>query len=184
VRRIDAVVSRAQALSERDVDQAIQLLSSQPQDIQQHSRVRELRARLEAAKANAGTAQQTATAIPIQQAPIAQVAIRQEMSGPGPSKPKRSLLVPLLIGVIVVLVLAGGAAYWFLRPVPAAPMGVLELNATPFAAVVSVTSDKARSYPFLPGIIGLRCASMRFQPADIPWASRVPTAPAGRNNAM
>ena len=151
VRRIDAVVSRAQALSERDVDQAIQLLSSQPQDIQQHSRVRELRARLEAAKANAGTAQQTATAIPIQQAPIAQVAIRQEMSGPGPSKPKRSLLVPLLIGVIVVLVLAGGAAYWFLRPVPAAPMGVLELNATPFAAVVSVTSDKGKVIPLPAG---------------------------------
>jgi len=151
VRRIDAVVSRAQALSERDVDQAIQLLSSQPQDIQQHSRVRELRARLEAAKANAGTAQQTAAAIPIQQAPIAQVAIRQEMSGPGPSKPKRSLLVPLLIGVIVVLVLAGGAAYWFLRPVPAAPMGVLELNATPFAAVVSVTSDKGKVIPLPAG---------------------------------
>ena len=151
VRRIDAVVSRAQALSERDVDQAIQLLSSQPQDIQQHSRVRELRARLEAAKANAGTAQQTATAIPIQQAPIAQVAIRQEMSGPGPSKPKRSLLVPLLIGVIVVLVLAGGAAYWFLRPAPAAPMGVLELNATPFAAVVSVTSDKGKVIPLPAG---------------------------------
>ena len=151
VRRIDAVVSRAQALSERDVDQALQLLSSQPQDIQQHSRVRELRARLEAAKVNASAAQQAGAAIPIQQAPIAQVAIRQEMPGPGPSKPKRGLLVPLLIAVIVVIVLAGGAAYWFLRPAPAAPMGVLELNATPFAEVVSVTSDKGKAIPLPAG---------------------------------
>jgi hypothetical protein len=48
-RRIDAVVSRAQALSETDPAQALQLLSNQPQEIQQHARVRELRQRLEAA---------------------------------------------------------------------------------------------------------------------------------------
>jgi eukaryotic-like serine/threonine-protein kinase len=151
VRRIDAVVSRAQALSERDVDQALQLLSSQSQDIKQHSRVRELRARLDAAKENAGAAQQAGADIPIQQSPSPQITIGQEKSSLGPSKPKRGLLVPLLIGVVVVILLAAGAAYWFLRPAPAVPMGVLELNATPFAEVVSVTSDKGKVIPLPAG---------------------------------
>ena len=151
VRRVDAVVSRAQALSERDIEQALQLLSSQPRDIQQHSRVRELRAMLDAAKVNASAAQQAGAAIPIQQAPIAQVAIRQEIPSPGPSKPERGLLVPLLIGAIVVIGLAAGAAYWFLRPAPAVPTGVLELNATPFAEVVSVTSEKGKVIPLPAG---------------------------------
>jgi serine/threonine-protein kinase len=151
VRRVDAVVSRAQALSERDVDQALQLLSSQSQDIQQHSRVRELRARLDAAKENAGAAKQAGADIPIQQSPSPQVAIGQEKSSLGPSKPKRGLLVPLLIGVIVVILLAAGAVYWFLRPAPAVPMGVLELNATPFAEVVSVTSEKGKAIPLPAG---------------------------------
>ncbi len=151
VRRVDAVVSRAQALSERDVDQALRLLSSQSQDIQQHSRVRELRATLDAAKENAGAAKQAGANIPIQQSPSPQVSIGQEKSSLGPSKPKRGLLVPLLFGVIVVILLAAGAAYWFLRPAPAVPMGVLELNATPFAEVVSVTSDKGKVIPLPAG---------------------------------
>ena len=111
----------------------------------------ELRARLDAAKENASTAKQAGAAIPIQQAPSAQVAIRQERPGAGPSKPERGLLVPLLIGVIVVMGLAAGAAYWFLRPAPAVPMGVLELNATPFAEVVSVTSEKGKVIPLPAG---------------------------------
>ena len=67
-------------------------------------------------------------------------------------KARRGSRVPLLIGCIAVIVLgAAGAAYWFLRPAPAAPMGVLELNATPFAEVVSVTSDKGKVIPLPAG---------------------------------
>jgi hypothetical protein len=52
-----------------------------------------------------------------------------------------------LLGVIAVLVLAAaGAGYWFfLRPAPVLPMGALELNATPYAEVVSVISDKGKA---------------------------------------
>jgi serine/threonine-protein kinase len=45
----------------------------------------------------------------------------------------------------VILVLGTvSAAYWykFMRPAPAPMMGILELNATPYAEVVGVTSDK------------------------------------------
>src|ERR1017187_8483655 len=42
------------------------------------------------------------------------------------------------------LLAAAGAAYWFLRPAPVVPLGALELNATPFAEIVSVTSDKGK----------------------------------------
>jgi len=34
-----------------------------------------------------------------------------------------------------------------LRPAPAVPMGALEVNATPYAEVVSVTSDKGKALP-------------------------------------
>ena len=151
-RRIDAVVSRAQSLGEKNIEQALQLLSSQPQDVQQHSRVRELRARLDAAKENEGKAKQTGAAIPMQEAPSTQVTIRQEKPGSEPVKARRGSRVPLLIGCIVVVVLgAAGAAYWLLRPAPAVPMGALELNATPFAEVVSVTSDKGKAIPLPAG---------------------------------
>jgi serine/threonine-protein kinase len=130
----------------------LQLLSSQPQDVQQHSRVRELRARLDAAKENEGKAKQTGAAIPMQEAPSTQVTIRQEKPGSEPVKARRGSRVPLLIGCIVVVVLgAAGAAYWLLRPAPAVPMGALELNATPFAEVVSVTSDKGKAIPLPAG---------------------------------
>jgi serine/threonine protein kinase len=46
-RRIDAVVERVKTLGEQDAVQALQLLLSQPQAIQQHSKLRELRARLD-----------------------------------------------------------------------------------------------------------------------------------------
>ena len=49
-RRVEAVLSRAQALSETSPDQAIQLLASQPQDVQRHARVRELRTKLDASR--------------------------------------------------------------------------------------------------------------------------------------
>ena len=151
-RRIDAVVSRAQALGGKNIEQASQLLSSQPQDVQQHSRVRELRARLDAAKENEGKAKQAGAAIPMQEAPSTQVTIRQDKPRSEPVKARRSSRVPLLIGCIVMVVLgAAGAAFWFLRPAPAAPMGVLELNAIPFAEVVSVTSDKGKAIPLPAG---------------------------------
>ena len=58
---------------------------------------------------------------------------------------KSGLTIGLLIGgLAVVLLAAAGAAYWFLRPAPVVPLGALELNATPFAEIVSVTSDKGK----------------------------------------
>jgi serine/threonine-protein kinase len=61
------------------------------------------------------------------------------------AKAKSGLPIGLLIGALaVVLLAAAGAAYWFLRPAPVVPLGALELNATPFAEIVSVTSDKGK----------------------------------------
>ena len=256
-RRIDAVVSRAQALSEKNAEQALQLLSSQPEEIQQHPRVRELRARLESSKEqeraakeqerviveairNAGEALQKrdlysglntlesargtcgdsprlsaaiaayksrraqvanellTTAIAsatqaIQQddrpralEELAGVADAAEFAEPGlqanlkrltkeaakaspkkqakpaaepaqvaaqPAKARSGFPWTLALGVLVVVLLAAaGAGYWFfLRPAPAVPLGALEVNATPFAEVVSVTSDKGKSIPLPAG---------------------------------
>lgn len=58
----------------------------------------------------------------------------------------------LLFGGLAVLVLAGGGtAYWFLRPAPAAAIGALQISATPFGEVVSVTSDKGQAIPLPAG---------------------------------
>jgi serine/threonine-protein kinase len=62
----------------------------------------------------------------------------------------------ILIVFIIVLVLglgAGGAGYWwfFMRTAPVGPVGVLELNATPYAEVVTVTSDKGKLVPLPAG---------------------------------
>lgn len=237
-RRIDALVSRTQSMGESNVEQALQLLSSQPQEIQQHPRVRELRARLdasnererqigeavrdandalknkdlrgglsrlEAAQSAYGDSPRIASAIAeyktgrakvanelvtaaiesakqaIQQNDrpraadaLGRVADAAEFSdaglqasvkriakeaGAAPPKPQVQVVaatVPvvaksgsshgLLIAVVVILLLgaAGGAGYWYWthRAAPAPVMGILELNATPYAEVVSVTSDK------------------------------------------
>ena len=71
-----------------------------------------------------------------------------------PVKAKSGKSGLLVVAVIVVLLLAagGGAAYWFLlRPAPVAAGGVLQLNATPYAEVVSVTSDKGKAIPLPAG---------------------------------
>ncbi|MGA2168067.1 MAG: protein kinase [Terracidiphilus sp.] len=256
-RRIDAVVSRAQALSEKNVEQALQLLSSQPEEIQQHPRVRELRARLESSKeqeraakeqervimeavrdagealqkrdlysglnalesarGTCGDSPRLSAAIAAYKSRRAQVAnellttaiasatqaIQQddrpraleelagvadaaEFAEPGlqtnlkrltkeaakaapkkqakpaaepaqvaaqPAKARSGFPWTLVLGVLVVVLLAAaGAGYWFfLRPAPAVPLGALEVNATPFAEVVSVTSDKGKSIPLPAG---------------------------------
>jgi serine/threonine-protein kinase len=61
-------------------------------------------------------------------------------------KAKSGFPIGLLLGglAVVLLAAAGGAAYWFLRPAPVIPLGALELNATPFAEIVSITSDKGK----------------------------------------
>jgi serine/threonine-protein kinase len=46
-RRLDAVISRVQSLSEQDPGQALQLILSQPTAVQQHSKLKELRASLD-----------------------------------------------------------------------------------------------------------------------------------------
>ncbi len=61
-------------------------------------------------------------------------------------KTKSGFPMGILLGVFAVLLLAaiGGAAYWFLRPAPVVPLGALELNATPYAEIVSITSDQGK----------------------------------------
>ena len=250
-RRIDAVLSHAQALSETDTEQALKLLSNQPQEIQQHVRVRELRDRLDAAKERerrerltreairdagdalqkrelpnvlnglesvrrtCGDSPQLTAAIaeytskraqvanelltaaiesatqaiqqeerpraadelgraayaaefadsglqanlkrltkeaekpsPKKQAPKEQVPAKQPQAVPVEAGSKRGAPRALLFaGIAVVLIGAAGAGFWFLRPAPVVPLGVLELNATPFAEVVGVTSDKGNAIP-------------------------------------
>jgi len=247
-RRVDAVLSRALALSETNIGQAIQLLSGQPQDIQRNTRVSELRAKLDAAKEQQATRLQGKAASPI--APVqatqsyqpigatqpfqaAQIPTTSQSSVPAEAtQPFQAMRIPasiqssqpadvtqpfqavqippafqpsqpaeaappfqsvrayeplpvavqpqvpvqapmyvqapvapanakagkspvLMIVVILLVVLAlggGGAAYWFfLRPAPPVPMGVLEVNATPYAEVVSVTSDKGKAVPLPTG---------------------------------
>ena len=263
-RRIDAVVSRAQALSETDAEQALKLLANQPQEIQQHARVRELRQRLEAslerqrrerltteairaagdalerrelsqglnaleaAQRAGGDSQQLTAAIAESKSRCAQVAnellsaaiatatqaIQQgdrpraadvlgrvasaaEFADAGlqehwkrltqePGRPSLQVQTPtvqvqakppeiaaqqpvavhvgakkkggaglalLLVLLAVVLIGAAGGGYWwwFMRPAPVVPMGVLELNATPYAEVVSVTPENGKALPLPAG---------------------------------
>jgi eukaryotic-like serine/threonine-protein kinase len=247
-RRIDAALSRAQALSESNIEQALQLLSSQPQDIQQHPRVRELRSRLDSSKEqkrlkieqealtveairNAndalqkrdlrnglnglealrrayGDSERLNSAIADYKSRRAQIANelltsaiasashaiqkddrrraaeeltrvtdaaefaesglqaslnrlaneaatapsqkQQAHAAAEPARAKSGFPRALLFGGIAVVLLgAAGAAYWLLRPAPAPAisLGALELNATPFAEVMSVTSEKGQAMP-------------------------------------
>jgi hypothetical protein len=53
---------------------------------------------------------------------------------------------------VVVLLAAGGAGWWFfMRPAPAAPAAALEISASPFGEVVSITSDKGKAIPLPEG---------------------------------
>ena len=249
-RRVEAVLSRAQALSATSAEQAIQLLASQPQDVQRHARVRELRTKLDASREqgkqspqeakpslqataampllptdlaslyqpiearkafqgtdedrgisgtqaflavdapppfadvhatqpfqNVGATQpfqnvaapqafQPVQAQPVPPQPIPPQPIPPQLAQPQPFQPQPVLAYPpvpvpvapakaksgsgMIVAVIVILVLllaaGGGAAYWFLlRPAPVVAGGVLQLNATPYAEVVSITSDKGKA---------------------------------------
>ncbi|MGA9671463.1 MAG: protein kinase [Terracidiphilus sp.] len=197
-RRVDAVLSRAQTLSATSTEQAVQLLSSQPQDIQRNARVQELRGRLDATREQERLTAQAKTApapAPLQAPPLEQpigatqpfqaaqvqasqsfqpvevtqsiqptqptqsfqpVPAYQAMPQPAvqaqapvaPVRGKSPVLMIVVIFLVLLVVAGGGAGYWFfLRPAPAAPMGVLEVNATPYAEVVSVTSDKGKVLP-------------------------------------
>jgi eukaryotic-like serine/threonine-protein kinase len=152
-RRVDAVVARGLALGEKDPEKALQFLSSQSKDVQNHPRVRELSATLNAANErkhsvteaiDSASAAQQVPAKPAE-AFVASPAVARPT--PAAAKAKSGFPLGLLLGVIVVIVLAAaGAGYWFfLRPAPVLPMGTLELNAIPFAEVVSVNSDKGKA---------------------------------------
>jgi eukaryotic-like serine/threonine-protein kinase len=241
-RRIDAALSRAQALSETNIEEALQLLASQPPDIQQNPRVQDLRAKLEASKAQeratmeaisaAGDALQkrdlrnglnglesvrrtygdsprVTSAIADYKAKRTQIAnemlnsaiqsatqamqqedrrraaeelgsvagiaefadsglqanLKRLTKEAGKAAPKKQVKAAdgtvqaksgfprtlLFIGIAVVLLGAAGAAFWFLRPAPAVPMGALEINATPFAEIESITSEKGAAVPLPAG---------------------------------
>jgi serine/threonine-protein kinase len=235
-RRIDALVSRAQAMGESSIEQALQLLSSQPEEIRQQPRVRELRAKLDAgnerervigeairnagealeqrdlrngltglesAQRSYGDSPRLSAAIAEYQAGRAKIAnelltaaiesatqaiqqgdrpravealnrvadavefansglqasfksVAKEAGTAPPKAQVKAAAVPaqaksgsshgFLIAVIAVLVLgaagAGGYWVWSHRSAPAPVMGTLELNATPYAEVVGVTSEK------------------------------------------
>jgi serine/threonine-protein kinase len=257
-------VSRAQALSETDTAQALQLLSNQPQEIQQHARVCELRQRLEAAlerqrrerlatdairaagdalekrelsqglnaleaaQRAGGDSQQLTAAIAeykgrcaqvanellgaaiatatqaIQQGDrpraadaLGRVAFAAEFADAGVQEnwkrltseaersplqvqtPKEQVqakptliaaqqpaaaqvaakkksgagLALVLVLLTVVLIGAAGGGYWWwsMRPAPVVPMGVLELNATPYAEVLSVIPENGKALPLPAG---------------------------------
>jgi len=241
-RRIDALVSRAQAMGENNAEQALQLLLSQPQEIQQQPRVRELRAKLDAsnergrlideairnasealkshdlrsgltglesARRTLGDSPRLISAVAEYKAGRAKIAnelvtaaiesatqsmqqnnrpaaaealasvadaaefadsglqaslkrLTKEAGKPPAKAPVKAAVAPtqakpgsshaFLITVIVILLLgAAGAAYWFLRPAPAPAMSVLELNAVPYAEVLSVTSDRGKAIPLPAG---------------------------------
>jgi hypothetical protein len=60
--------------------------------------------------------------------------------------------VVVIVVLVIVLLGGGGAGYWFfLRPAPVPPSGALELNASPYAEVVSVTSDQGKAIPLPQG---------------------------------
>jgi serine/threonine-protein kinase len=265
VRRVDAVVARGVALSEKDIEKAAEFLISQPQDIQKNPRVREFSARLnsaiqreqsitraieiaiaalqrrdlrngldelESAQRTLGDAPRLSTAITEYKSKRTQIAnqllnaavesatqaiqagdrpraaesltavadaaefadsglqanvkrLAKDAGAPPPqkrvagqkapavqqstvavtAKAKSGLPIGLLIGALaVVLLAAAGAAYWFLRPAPVVPLGALELNATPFAEIVSVTSDKGKVV-VLPA--GDHWTPFRLD--DVPW---------------
>ncbi len=187
-RRVDAALNRAQALSESNIDQALQFLSSQSADIRQTVRVQELRGKLESARASLEAKRASTEALKVQstavpdQAPVPAAtpaasdwqpvspspaiaapiaAPQQQVQAPAnvpvpiskPVKAKSGFPWVLVIGLVVImLIAAAGAGYWFfLRPAPALPLGALELNATPYAEVVSVTSDKGVAIPLPAG---------------------------------
>jgi serine/threonine protein kinase len=194
-RRVDAALNRAQALSESNVEQALQFLSSQSQDIQQNVRVGELRARLEATRASVEATKTQPVAHPVpaataifESAPAVQVSSPATATVPAwtpvqptapppplptassvmqapaaaampaatvarPVKAKSGFPWGLAVGLlVVVLIAAAGAGYWFfLRPAPAVPLGALEINATPYAEVMSVTSAKGNAIPLPAG---------------------------------
>jgi serine/threonine protein kinase/predicted negative regulator of RcsB-dependent stress response len=91
------------------------------------------------------------TAPPVMQAPAA--APMPAATVDKSVKTKSGFPWGLVVGLVVVLLIAAaGAGYWFfLRPAPVVPLGSLELNATPFAEVVSITSEKGSAIPLPAG---------------------------------
>jgi hypothetical protein len=87
------------------------------------------------------------------QVPVQAPMYVQAPVAPANAKAGKSPVLMIVVILLVVLALGGGgAAYWFfLRPAPPVPMGVLEVNATPYAEVVSVTSDKGKAVPLPTG---------------------------------
>ncbi|MGA3071149.1 MAG: hypothetical protein ABSD43_13125, partial [Terracidiphilus sp.] len=88
------------------------------------------------------------------QAKPPEFAAQQPAAVPVAAKKKGGAgLALLLVLVAVVLIGAAGGGYWwwFMRPAPAVPVGVLNLNATPYAEVVSVTSEKGKAIPLPAG---------------------------------
>jgi serine/threonine-protein kinase len=71
------------------------------------------------------------------------------------AKKKGGAGVAILLVVLVVFLIgaAGAGYYWwrYMRPAPVVAVGVLELNAAPYAEVVSVTSDKGKTIPLPAG---------------------------------
>jgi serine/threonine-protein kinase len=89
--------------------------------------------------------------IPVQQPP-AYVPVPRPVVPFAAKKKGGAGLAILFVGLAVLLIAAAGAGYWFfLRPAPAVPVGILQLNAVPYAEVVSITSEKGKVLPLPAG---------------------------------
>jgi serine/threonine-protein kinase len=143
-RRVDAIVHRAQAMGERSAPEALQFLYAQPIEIREHAHAVALRAQLAAALQAAPPAQADA---PPQQAAVSPPpppSFQPVPVIPAPAKKSGGLRGVFFLLLAILLAAGGGAAWWFLRPAPAVPLGTLELNATPYAEVVSVLPEKGK----------------------------------------
>jgi eukaryotic-like serine/threonine-protein kinase len=89
---------------------------------------------------------------PVMQVPVAAIPAAAPTITK-PAKVKSGFPIGLVLGLVAVVLLAtAGAGYWFfLRPAPPVPLGSLELNATPYAEVVSITSEKGSAVPLPAG---------------------------------
>jgi len=113
-------------------------------------------------EAQKGSPKKPVKPVAVTPAPAQQAAVSQSISAPlvAPrpvevdTKTKSGTPWGLILGILaVVLIAGGGAVYWFaFRSAPAAPVtAILEISATPYGEVVSITSSNGKPIPLPAG---------------------------------